>query len=62
MSADCSLEAPLGVPRGLSLADSPGDVGTGSGVKAHADQGDRVECSVELPVAATVDPMSIGQP
>lgn len=62
VSADGAFEAALGVSRGLPLADSSGDVSTGDGVEADTDQGNRVECSVELPVAAEVDPVPVGQP
>lgn len=52
LSADGVLEAALGVPRGLPFTDSAGNVGTGDRIETDADQGDRMECPVELPVSA----------
>ncbi|NEB77437.1 hypothetical protein G3I40_19765 [Streptomyces sp. SID14478] len=57
LAADGSLEAPLRVSGSLAFGHAAGDVGFGRGIQPHPDQGDGVHCSMQLAVAAAVDPV-----
>ena len=55
VAGDVSFEAASGFSGGFSLAGSFGYVGPGFGTVAGTDDGDGVECLVELAVAASVE-------
>src|SRR3954463_14848007 len=57
-AGDVALEAPFDFAWGSSFGGSARDVGAGLGVEAHARQHDGVQGSVELSVAATVEPVA----
>ncbi|GAB3179893.1 hypothetical protein GCM10027162_33000 [Streptomyces incanus] len=62
LAADHPLEASLRVTGGLPFGDLACDVRLRRGIESHPDQGDRVHGPVELPVAAAVETVSVGQP
>jgi hypothetical protein len=55
---DGALEAAADVFVALDLACAPQLVGNGLWVAAHAGDGDDVQGSVEVPIAASVEPVS----
>lgn len=61
LTTDSALEASLCVLRGLALGRAARDVGLGRRVQPHPDQRDGVQCSIQLPVTAAVDPVPVGQ-
>jgi hypothetical protein len=58
LSGDVALQAAFDVTDRLALGHAALHVGLGLGVLAHADQHDGVQRAVELPVAATVQPVA----
>ncbi|WP_150136490.1 hypothetical protein [Streptomyces hyaluromycini] len=62
LTADGTLEAPLGVTGGLAPDGSAGDVRLRGRVQSPPDQTDGVQHAVELPVAAAADPVPVGRP
>ena len=59
MEGEVALEEPGGVPSAFALGDPFLDVALGLEVVLAAVEDDRVQCLVELTVAATAEPVSL---
>ena len=59
-ACDVSFEAAADLAGGLAFGEAAGGVGPGFGITAEPRQGDGVEGTVELAVAATVEPVASG--
>jgi hypothetical protein len=57
LAGDVALEAALDLTAGLALGYAVGDVVLGGRAAPHAGDGDGVDCAVQGPVAAAVEPV-----